>query len=370
MATPTPVRYNVPHGATCYGGKHAPALPPPAWLQGRALNTWISIPGTAGAGGAVMNPYCGWAYDSATSSIYSAAAGGHGDSPDNRVVSIHLNADSPTWNLLHAATTGITTADYNELHYPDGTPASRHIYQMSHYVPSANRIMLLGARYVWSGSGFLGLTVDGFNLSTNQWDPAGYWQDVPGSNGSGIVDFNGVPWIPTNGYKLDMTARTWSTMTLTGYAGPTVRHPWCKDTKRNLLVGMCMNDGEGGLSGFNGMAINPNTGSRSQITINSSAALTQWLASSQMYAGCDYDPVNDCYLFMQGGNASGDSTIYKIIPNDTFAWDMQIFAPAGTLPAATQGGGINNRLTYMPALKGFVCLPTTEGTLYFIQTSN
>ena len=77
----------------------APAYVQPAWLANKPLNTWFEIPNTAGAGGAAVDAYSGIAINERNCEILIAAAGGHGDSSDNRVVSISLGVDAPSWRV-------------------------------------------------------------------------------------------------------------------------------------------------------------------------------------------------------------------------------------------------------------------------------
>jgi len=69
----------------------------PKWLAGKPVNAWLPIPNTSGAGGAAACAFSGMTLKPSTSEVIIAAAGGHGDSSDNRVVSIKLSADAPQW---------------------------------------------------------------------------------------------------------------------------------------------------------------------------------------------------------------------------------------------------------------------------------
>jgi hypothetical protein len=69
----------------------------PAWRVGLPLLQWTEIPGTSGAGGDAIDPWGALAENKATAELYIAASGGHNDSSDNRVVSISLMSDAPTW---------------------------------------------------------------------------------------------------------------------------------------------------------------------------------------------------------------------------------------------------------------------------------
>jgi hypothetical protein len=166
-------------GATAEGGAAGYILP--AWLAGKPLNEIFEIPGTAGAGGAQVDAYSNIAIQRSTSTVFAGLCGGHSDSSDNRVVSLDLRADSPTWVLRKAAST-VPVENVN--YYPDGTPSSRHVYQHVHVIEQLNRLMFFGMRFGYGGGTPVSGQVDGFNLTTNEWDPAGTWASVPaaGSN--------------------------------------------------------------------------------------------------------------------------------------------------------------------------------------------
>lgn len=61
----------------------------------------------------------------------------------------------------------------------------------------------------------------------------------------------------------------------------------------------------------------------------------------------------------------------RIIPNDTNMWDMEIasFAPGSATLPPTGSGGMNGKLWYVPALRGFVLMPTAADGLYFLRTA-
>ena len=346
-----------------------PSFAEPAWLAGKPLDVWFPIPGTGGAGGAPVNAYSGMTVKGSSSEVIIAAAGGHGDSSDNRVVSIDLRADAPAWILRHAAS---PTPSIDQAYNADGQPSSRHTYHSTQFVEAVDRVMLIGCRFTYPGAHEFP-TVDGFNLNTNRWDPAGTYAGVPAGGGYGVVKETTTGNVWTYGLKKWTAAtNTWSSP-ITTSAPLGVRFPYAFDAKRNQLFGLDFGDGQGYdiPTGVSAVRI-PVSGSASiQVTFNASAALTQFNADSPTYSGMDHDPDNDRFLFYCG-QGSGAGRIYVIKPNDGNVWDMSLypFGAGSTPPPATGGAGVNNRFQYLPNLKGFVLLSNAADNLYFIRTSN
>lgn len=343
-----------------------PARALPAWLAGKPLNTWFEIPGTSGAGGAAVDAYSGMAIEERTSEILIAAAGGHNDSYDNRVVSINLSSDAPAWRQRMAPS---TTTALNVAYYADGKPSSRHLYSSLHYVPQLNRLMLFGVRGAW-GAAYNFAKLDAFNLDTNTWDPAGTFADMPtGYYGSGQIRATGEV-ISSGLKKWSPGDRQWTDL-VTAPLGDAVRWPVAADACRGQLFCLQWGDGQG-FDPQRMVASRIPLGGKQQIAVsfNPSSALNLWLDEKPMYAGMDYDPDNDRFLFYAGrGSAAG--RVYVIKPNDGNVWDMSLLEPgAGSVQiVATTDSGLQNRLRYVPALRGFVLLARAGANLYFLRTA-
>ncbi len=339
----------------------------PAWLAGKPANTWIEIPNTAGAGGAAVDAYCGIAFDERSNSIVIAAAGGHWDSSDNRVVSLALAADAPKWVQRKAPS---PQALVNVDHYADGLPAARHTYHSSHVVESLDRVFLFGCRFAY-GVAYEFPTVDAFNLSTNQWDPAGTWAPIPAGGGYGAVRVRGSDDVYTTSLaKWSATTRSWSSPITTRTPDP-LRWPIAHDSLRNQLFTLEWADGQGYGDAKVFASRVPLAGSAQiSVTFAPGAALSQFIAEAPAYAGMDYDAVNDCFLFYSG-QGGGAGRIYVIKPNDTNVWAMSILplASGSPLPVANSGSGVYSRFRYVPALKGCLLLADAAANLYFIRTS-
>jgi hypothetical protein len=343
----------------------------PAWLQGKALNTWIEIPNTSGAGGAAVDAWGQTVLRDDTNELFILASGGHSDSSDNRVVSIKLTDDAPQWVLRNAPTPSdqlIQNAAYNA----DGKPTSRHNYQYNHWVPAVHRLMMFGLYGTWP-SAWMYPSVDGFNPDTNTWDPAGTWPDMPSGSGFGIYVEKSTSYVWTSGFeRFDPSTKQFSSP-ITHTSGDMVRFPMSEDTLRNQLFSLQIGDGQGYATnlGVQAMRMPVNGNTQYHVTFNPSAGYTQFLADAPVYSGMDYDPANDQFLFYDGHDAAA-GRIYVITPNAGNTWDMSILplASGSPMPPAVPGAGVNGRFVFVPSLKGFVLLPSGSANLWFIRTSN
>ncbi|SFB74841.1 hypothetical protein SAMN05216204_101233 [Massilia yuzhufengensis] len=334
----------------------------PAWLAGAAVGQWVEIANTAGAGGAAM-AYSGFAYRDDTNEIMIAAAGGHGDAFDNRVVSLRLTADAPAWTQRMAPSTAIAM---DVPYYPDGKPTSRHLYSSVHFVPQVNRLMVFGIKGAY-GNAHDFSTVDAFNPDTNTWDAPGSWQNMPsGHLGAVKVRATGDIWSSFLA-KWSPVTKTWTQPITT--RTDTVRAPIAHDSLRNQLFTMNWGDGQGYGTPKLFTSIVPCNGSvQISIRLNPSAALSSLEAEQPSYAGMDYDVANDRFLFYCGQGASA-GRIYVVKPNAGTNWDISILPSSGKLPPATLGDGVHTRFRFIPALNGFVLLPNGHSNLFFIRTA-
>jgi hypothetical protein len=228
---------------------------------------------------------------------------------------------------------------------------------------------MIGARDMYSSTSTgSAAKVDGFNLTTNTWDPAGTWPDIGGGssqvNGGAFSDIDGNAWTTNGQRKLNVATKTWSTPLTQTSVG--VRYPWVRCDARNMVFGLCHGGGWGGGSGIGDINAVRQVGNvQTQITFNPSAALTQFAADQPAEAGMAYDEVNDNFMFM-AGNPAGRS--YIITPNDTTVWDMAIHVPAAGSAAFTPAtAGIQARIQYM--YSGFVVLSNNGEKMKFIRTS-
>lgn len=358
---------HVPEAAPINGG--AGSSRGPAWWQGKPLNTWFEIPNTAGAGGAASDAYSGMALHEGTSEIIIAAAGGHNDSSDNRVVSLNLLADAPGWTLRSAPSTAVAL---DVSHYPDGRPTSRHLYQHIHVVESLNRVFLFGCREAFGNS--LNFTaVDAFDLNTNRWDPAGTWAPMPEAGEFGVVRLRATGEVYSQRFRRwDPQTGRWSTA-VTRTTGEPVRWPVAHDPQRRQLFSLQWGDGQGfAPQRVCASRLDLVSGVQTNVSFNPSDGLSRFEADRPAYAAMEYDLDHDRFLFYDGFRGAA-GRIFVVTPRDTGPWDMGLLplAAGSPLPPSTPdgGAGVNSRFRYVPALKGFVLLPRRAASLWFIRTA-
>jgi hypothetical protein len=307
------------------------------------------------------------AYNEGSNEILIAAAGGHTDAADNRVVSLRLTDDAPKWQQRMASSTDFQR---DVAYYQDGKPSSRHIYQSMHYVPQVNRLIHFGLRAAF-GAAFNFAKVDAFNLDTNTWDPPGTWPDAPtGEYGACLVRATGELWT-TNLKRWSPRTRTWDAP-ITQRTRELVRWPMSHDSRRNQLFVLQWGEGQGfdGQLGMQASRVPLSGNQQFSVTFRSSPALTQWLEEKPTYAAMDYDPDNDRFLFYSGQGAAAGRVYAIQIGEGSEPWDMSLLAVTpGITPVPVRDSGVHNRFRYVPALKGFVLLARRDANLYFLRTA-
>lgn len=338
----------------------------PAWMAGSALHQWIEIANTADSGGSALFAYSGFAYNEQTNEILAAAAGGHLDSSDNRVVSLKLTDDAPTWKVLLAPSTQVAM---DVPHYADGRPTSRHLYSTIHWVPQVNRLMLFGCRAAY-GTPVSFTNVDGFNLDNKTWDKAGTWQDVPAGGHLGAVTIRSTGDVWSTGFaRWSAATGTWSEP-ITKRTRDQVRWPIAHDSLRNQLFSLNWGDGFGyGFKEVFATRVPVDGAEQFKVTFNPSPALSSFISEMPAYAGMDYDPHNDRFLFYSGRGAAA-GRVYVVKPNAGNVWDISILQLSGPkLPPSTPGAGVHSRFRYIPALRGFLLSPTGRTNLFFFRVA-
>jgi hypothetical protein len=333
----------------------------PSWRRDAGFLAWTEIPNTSGAGGAAVDAWGALAENKATGELYIAASGGHGDSADNRVVSLSLMSETPAWVLRRASSSAVQP---DVLYYADGLPTSRHLYHHLHYLPARNAVLLGGCRYGYGGGTPTGPGMDAFDLTNNEWLPRMTFADITPFRSYVVeIDGQGRAWTAT-GERFDPATNTWSP----AGTGPGLgRFPHAFAPGRDLIFSLQFGDGQGYDLNLGVVArkLDTRTGNSVNITLNPSAALTEFIAAKPTYAGMDYDAANDRFLFI---SAEGTGKVYVITPNDTTSWDLSVLATTG-LPPVTPGSGVNKRFRYLPTLGGFVLLTRRTDNLWFLPTS-
>lgn len=354
-----------------------PSQPPtggtlPAWRQGMAVGEWRQVPGSALASApisvktfptlATTGPeskviaWCGFALDTRDSTLYSAANGGHNDYAGNEVNSIRLSDDAPAW-VERRASTPVSQVRANSSHYADGRPTSRHSYYGSVCNERRNRVMIfVGSRY---GDGWQFSASDGFDISTNEWDPARTFANPPSELsadfGAAIVEQKSSGDVYAFAY---WSALRWSSATnawtrlLTGTPIYGFESASALDTRRNrvLVVGGTNND-----------RFSYDIASNTVQSVTFTGANAGAVSGSGN--GLIYEPTLDAYLLRRG---SGGATVYRI-DAQTFSVDVLPTSGGASIPASINE--VYRRFLYAPGLGGVVCCPSYEGNLWFLRTA-
>lgn len=343
----------------------------PSWASAAAVNQIVAIPGTTGAGGASVDAFCGWAYRPSAKTIYIAAAGGHNDSSDNRVVALDLRVNSPAWVMLKANTGSNSITD--QAYQPDGTPSSRHTYHYHRWSEQQQRVMLMGCYAPYGPGVRTFMYVDGFSPATNTWDAEGTWSNPGVLSGlyANAHEAGGDSWSlwGSNVRKWTASTATWSTVTITT-AGNAIRFPWAWDSLRNQFYGLAIGDSQGDGTDVRSTRMVGTVQSTIAFSAGSAAALASFQTSDGKYPGMDYDAANDRFLWYEG-KAAQAGKFFTITPNGTTTWDMAVLTTTGATLPATNAGGLNNKLTYVDfgAVKGFVLMPNAAAGCYFLRTT-
>ena len=352
-------------------------------MQGQPLNTWFAIAGTVHAGSAAApsdDPTDQFASSNRRLSysgmglrnceIILAANGGHEDYSGNEVTSLDLSQDTPAWAMRSAASPASAIV-MDVPYYTDGKPSPRHTYWSTIWSAQHNRLMLHYTRFVW-GKGVSFGNSNAFNLDTNTWDAQGTWGTS--NYTGGCADAEGNVYAMGMGYFAlnKWTASTGAWSNVATYPDAINVNPVCFDPKRGHLFAMAWGDGQGDNLGtsLSMSAIRIAGTTKTNITFNSSAALTQFNSDQPIYSAMEYDQVNDQYLFYEGG-AGRTGRVYVVKPNDTAVWDLSILTlgAGSVLPDAAVGAGVFNRFKYVPALRGFVLMSSGTSNVYFMRTA-
>lgn len=369
----------------------------PSWWPA-VVGQWVSIAGSALAGSpgvatppisppggngpqSRINSWNSLNMKRAGSEVHLACTGGHTDYPGNECSSIALDADAPAWRLRrtytpYAQVQGCLSGTTGPFYNLDGTPISRHTFFASQYIDATDRVMLFGGGGLWQ-NGLGSQKTDGWNAATNTYDPAGTYPDAPtpasgGNTGQACVKHpitEDVYTIPNGGYKVDRWNRLTNTWTrLSGTSA--VAHPSFQsgaiDPIRNQLF--CFTTPASPAGVFQAGVWDLNTGARTAITFNASAAATALMGVSAYYGALVYSRTLGVYLFYNG-QAGLEGVVYQITPNSGTAWDVSVFPTSGVTPATVPATGVNQRFIEAPELQGVFLLANYAANFNFFRTT-
>ena len=351
------------------GGIAAGRYTLPAYARGAAVNEWIILSGTSlnawsNADKPPNIPYSGMAWREDARQIMLACIGGHGDSSWNGVVSIDMGQDSPGWTIRNAPSLSVNRIT-DSAYYTDGLPSSRHTYQNNHWVPQKNRLMMMGARFVY-GSAVSFNKVDSFNPDSNTWDVAGtnadclsnlHAVDPATGNAFGVTDYDGYLW-----------TRSTDTHAQHHYGGASGVGSVTWDSTNNWWVSFGYGDNQGGGSGYGLFKYSADGTTRTTVALNSSAGLTDFIASAPAYGKLIHDELTGKYLFYDGYSGRSQK-VWAITPNGSTAWDITVLSVTGITPAAAPADGNCGRFIYSKRLRGVLLIPNYSADICYLRTA-
>lgn len=357
----------------------------PVWMTA-AVNEWAQISGTTAP--SALKDYAGVAVrdDREGVVLYSAAPGGHsGNYTDNKVQAITLSSSSPAWSTILAASdttgtnlgTGGGGTGGDAVMASDGHPTPRHTYTDINWIPEISRVLIGGEA---GGQNSEVSTVDhfGFNPETNDWDAQGTWPDRPSHRAQAYARnpvngkryaFYGTGTSARQFYEFNPAAvpPTWTLRTATGGSDYRERGAYAWDQKRARIFHLCGGGWftQGGASGaVQAQVIDPVALTRTDVSFNASSALTDFSNNCSFFVGSAmaYDEAGDCFYFYNGNTGDTDlvtpgpqvmtgegAKVYKIVPNGTTTWDMEIVSVTGVTPAdESNNSGAYNKFFFVP----------------------
>ncbi|MGH7178220.1 MAG: hypothetical protein ACREJC_12640 [Tepidisphaeraceae bacterium] len=286
-------------------------------------------------------------FDTRDSTLYCVANGGHWDYSGNEVDAIRLSADAPQWVERLAPSSNVGGG--NQFYYPDGRPSSRHTYYTEHCIEARNRVMTFGAPSIW-GDGGGGPVVDGWNMITSQYDPAGTYPSAPFIPTAGAAACKdpateNVYVLSPNAQLMrwNQAANTWTTISNYWETSGYVAASAC-DTTRNRILWVDI--------GGAGWLLN--------LSDNSSQSVGGLVGGGAH--GMVYVPELDAYLLRQDGSGS---TVFRINAS-TFAVNSSPVTGGSGIQSSENG--VYNRFVYAPRLGGVVYCAAYNGNIWFLRT--
>lgn len=275
--------------------------------------------------------------------LYFLGQGGHGDYGGNEIYTLNLHAAPPTFTRISNPST-LLASYYTDCDrsYPDGKPASRHVYDQLAYIPTLDKF------YMHGGSVYCG---NGTNYRDGWlYDPStGNWTEViPATGGSCINPRTGgystgpdgrVTYNPNDGqvyigqntwfYKVDLATSCYTIVSQTSIDAWKLKA--IMDTARNRIVNI------GGDLAYT-MSV---TGTYADVRGSIGAACVPVVSSDG--PGGFYDSANDVYVLYP---QTGGNTLYKLNPTD---WSCTTVTTTGA-PTGNPVTGLWGRFSYFPTL--------------------
>lgn len=339
----------------------------PSWVTALALGQWYQIPGTNLSSvspspqppGSPTNKIDAWTslvVDPRSSKLYSVAGGGHVDYSGNEVDGLDLSVEVPSWSQLLAPTPAaqvVASASF----YADNHPTSRHHYYGLMYVGQGDLFVLLaGSRW---GDGGVPQAMASYNITANTYNGPGTHPNVTGNWNAQVGTMTVDPSTGNIYGVANNTASRWTqsnnTLADLNPSGPSP-YGYYTSAAFDSTRGRAFFLG-GGNADHHVLNVAGNTFSLATIT---GAAAGNVMDPGQAMV---YVPALDAYL-VRGAGAGG--AVYQINAS-TFAATVFTTSGGGSILATLNGPF--NKFLYVPALGGFVYIPTYTGNVWFLRTN-
>ncbi|MFK7967134.1 MAG: hypothetical protein AB8C46_24510 [Burkholderiaceae bacterium] len=347
--------------------------PIPSWRQGMNVWEWRSISGSSlssvapdvmpqGRLASRIGAWNGLAADTSTNKLFIAGAGGHFDYAGNEAYSINLSDDSPRWQILNQPTPDAQVV-WEASYYADGRPSSTHTYYALQYVTRLNRIFRVGSGSNWGSGNHKDWNMNAFNVTVNDWDPAGTWPVVDDSRprlGYAICKNPESEEIYAAGnYNLrrfDPQTGVWSTLARFPQNGSsTLRRACVVDHSRNRVVFLGdryrMNVG-------GGLIFNIASSSFENIDFNG-PAVSALMSADEGYAFLEK---TNAMIHFVGGVGS------QVLNVNPVTWEVTVQATTGGDSMPNASNGVHTRFQYLPGLGGFAYYPSPASGIWFLAS--
>lgn len=386
----------------------APASALPLWAANAASGTWVQVPMSATLSSvdpikspqynprypnapewaentdrqtAIVDAWCGAAYDEATDTMWLGLGGGHRDYAGNEVYRCNFSAAAPAWQMVRPPSGAIgnllTTNDGRESTglYSDGRPRAVHGYNKWVYVKGVGPALGVHGNTSWSATagkewslfidpitGEVSFTVEhaaAMNDHTSGvgccYDPSRHAIWIAPAGLSAIYRYN----IPTSG-----GAHTGSAASLIGNAQSRYYTSLTYLSGYDcLLVGDSDENGTVGtwrvFDCASGISYNPNFNGLAPMGGGNGKTQPRWV--STLGAVCAWH------------NSGNTTQITKLTPGAnprTDAWTVSalpVSASNTVTPSACVNQGTFGRFAYSPRLGGFLVFNSTSGPTYFYK---
>ncbi len=335
-----------------------------------AIGEWRRIAGTALSNAPIAQPspgptgppskinaWCGLALDPRDSTLYCAANGGGFDYAGNEVDSLRLADNAPAWIERRVSSAPIPNPN-GSAHYPDGRPASRHSYYGVAFSTTRNRVLLAGGAR-WSDSQPIA-AMDGFDITRNDWDPAGTFPDAAAS----LVALAQTVFVDdavsgdlfafgnSAAARWSSATNTWSTPVQPGVVGNGAATAF--DTKRGRILVI------GGI-GPDSAQFTVATNTAQPVTFTGPAAAK--VAAIGAGCGLVYESQLDAFLLCTGAAGA------EVIRIDAATWSATVLATQGGAGVPAAVNGVWRRFLYVPKLQGVAYVPAYSSEVWFLRTA-